>query len=80
MSACKVHLRSKAQLRSSRAKGAAVFPNRSASLLRSCSVQWLCGIRSRQEVKLSNLGRTLGAAVPLIRTEKRLSRNLNQAE
>ncbi len=37
-------------------------------------------IRSRQDVRLSNLGRTLSEAVPLSRTEKRLRRNLKHAE
>jgi hypothetical protein len=40
----------------------------------------LFGIQSSQDVKLSNIGRALGEAIPLIRTEKRLSRNLKHAE
>jgi hypothetical protein len=42
--------------------------------------QMLYGIQSSQDVKLSNIGRALGEAIPLIRTEKRLSRNLKHAE
>ena len=42
--------------------------------------EMLFGIQSSQDVKLSNIGRTLGEAIPLIRTEKRLSRNLKHAE
>ena len=40
----------------------------------------LFGIQSCQDLKLSNIGRALGAANPLILTEKRLSRNLKHAE
>ena len=42
--------------------------------------EMLYGIQSSQDVKLSNIGRTLGETIPLIRTEKRLSRNLKHAE
>jgi hypothetical protein len=42
--------------------------------------QMLFGIQASQDVKLSNIGRALGEAIPLIRTEKRLSRNLKHAE
>ena len=42
--------------------------------------QMLFGIQSSQDVKLSNIGRSLGEDIPLIRTEKRLSRNLKKAE
>ena len=42
--------------------------------------QMLFGIQVSQDVKLSNIGRALGEAIPLIRTEKRLSRNLKHAE
>ena len=42
--------------------------------------QMLYGIQSSQDVKLSNIGRALGEAIPLIRTEKRLSRNLKHGE
>jgi hypothetical protein len=42
--------------------------------------EMLYGIQSSQDVKLSNIGRALGEAIPLIRTEKRLSRNLKHAE
>lgn len=38
--------------------------------------QMLSGIQSSQDVKLSNIGRSLREEIPLIRTEKRLSRNL----
>ena len=42
--------------------------------------EMLYGIQSSQDVKLSNIGRALGEAIPLIRTEKRLSRNLKHPE
>jgi hypothetical protein len=42
--------------------------------------QMLFGIQSSQDVKLSNIGRSLEEEIPLIRTEKRLSRNLKSAE
>jgi hypothetical protein len=42
--------------------------------------QMLYGIQSSQDVKLRNIGRARGEAIPLIRTEKRLSRNLKHAE
>jgi hypothetical protein len=42
--------------------------------------QMLFGIQSSQDVKLSNIGRSLQEEIPLIRTEKRLSRNLKSAE
>ena len=42
--------------------------------------EMLYGIQSSQDVKLSNIGRALGEAIALIRTEKRLSRNLKHAE
>lgn len=42
--------------------------------------EMLFGIQSSQDVKLSNIGRALGEAIPLIRTEKRLSRNLKHVE
>ena len=38
--------------------------------------QMLFGIQSSQDVKLSNISRSLQEKIPLIRTEKRLSRNL----
>ena len=40
----------------------------------------LFGIQSSQDVKLSNIGRSLGEHIPLIQTEKRLSRHLKKAE
>jgi hypothetical protein len=42
--------------------------------------EMLYGIQSSQDVKLSNIGRALGEDIPLIRTEKRLSRNLKHAQ
>ena len=42
--------------------------------------QMLFGIQSSQDVKLSNIARSLKEDIPLIRTEKRLSRNLKSAE
>jgi hypothetical protein len=38
------------------------------------------GIQPSQDVKLSNISRALGESIPLIRTEKRLSRNLKHTE
>jgi hypothetical protein len=43
-------------------------------------VEMLFGIQSSQDVKLSNISRSLQEKIPLIRTEKRLSRNLKSAE
>jgi hypothetical protein len=42
--------------------------------------QMLFGIQSSQDVKLSNIARSLQEEIALIRTEKRLSRNLKKAE
>jgi hypothetical protein len=42
--------------------------------------QMLFGIQSSQDVKLSNIGRSLNEEISLIRTEKRLSRNLKSGE
>ena len=42
--------------------------------------QMLFGIQSSQDVKLSNIARSLKEEITLIRTEKRLSRNLKSAE
>jgi hypothetical protein len=42
--------------------------------------QMLFGIQSSQDVKLSNIARSLQEKISLIRTEKRLSRNLKSAE
>ena len=42
--------------------------------------QRLFDIQSSQDVKLRNIGRSLQEEVPLIRTEKRLSRNLTSSE
>ena len=42
--------------------------------------QMLFGIQSSQDVKLSNIARSLQENIALIRTEKRLSRNLKSAE
>jgi hypothetical protein len=42
--------------------------------------QMLLGVQSSQDAKLSNIGRSLGEDIPLIQTEKRLSRNLKKAE
>jgi hypothetical protein len=42
--------------------------------------QMLFGIQSSQDVKLSNISRSLQEKIALIRTEKRLSRNLKSAE
>ena len=42
--------------------------------------QMLFGIQSSQDVKLSNIARSLQETIALIRTEKRLSRNLKSTE
>jgi hypothetical protein len=42
--------------------------------------EMLFGIQSSQDVKLSNIARALQENIALIRTEKRLSRNLKRAE
>ncbi len=42
--------------------------------------QMLFGIQSSQDVKLSNIARSLQESIALIRTEKRLSRNLKSAD
>ena len=42
--------------------------------------QMLFGIQSSQDVKLSKIARSLKEDISLIRTEKRLSRNLKSAE
>src|SRR6266699_1548646 len=42
--------------------------------------EMLFGIQSSQDVKLSNIARALKEDIELIRTEKRLSRNLKRAE
>ena len=42
--------------------------------------QMLFGIQAAQDVKLSNIARSLSEAIPLIKTEDRLSRNLKAAE
>jgi hypothetical protein len=42
--------------------------------------QMLFGIQASQDVKLSNIARSLKEAIPLIKTEDRLSRNLKAAE
>ncbi len=42
--------------------------------------QMLFGIQASQDVKLSNIARSLQETIALIRTEKRLSRNLKSAE
>ena len=42
--------------------------------------QMLFGIQASQDVKLSNIARSLKEDIPLIKTEDRLSRNLKTAE
>ena len=42
--------------------------------------QMLFGIQASQDVKLSNIARSLKEDMPLIETEKRLSRNLKADE
>ena len=42
--------------------------------------QMLFGIQAGQDVKLSNIARSLKEEIPLIKTEDRLSRNLRAVE
>ena len=42
--------------------------------------QMLFGIQASQDVKLSNIARSLKEEIPLIKTEDRLSRNLKAIE
>jgi hypothetical protein len=72
----KVRSRLKAQLTKFSAE---LCANLSKPLGRFVS-QMLFGIQSSQDVKLSNIGRSLQEEIPLIRTEKRLSRNLKSME
>jgi hypothetical protein len=48
--------------------------------LEKFSCQMLFGIQASQDVKLSNIARSLKEDIPLIETEKRLSRNLSADE
>jgi hypothetical protein len=48
--------------------------------LEKFACQMLFGIQASQDVKLSNIARSLKEAIPLIETEKRLSRNLKAEE
>ena len=42
--------------------------------------EMLYGIQASQDIKLSNIGRSLQESIPLIKTEDRLSRNLNSED
>ena len=42
--------------------------------------EMLYGIQASQDIKLSNVGRSLQESIPLIKTEDRLSRNLNSED
>lgn len=48
--------------------------------LEKFACQMLFGIQASQDVKLSNIARSLKEKIPLIETEKRLSRNLKAEE
>jgi len=48
--------------------------------LEKFAAQMLFGIQASQDVKLSNIARSLKEEIPLIKTEDRLSRNLKAAE
>ena len=48
--------------------------------LRKFLVQMLYGIQASKDVKLSNIARSLNEAIPLIKTENRLSRNLGRMD
>lgn len=48
--------------------------------LEKFACQMLFGIQASQDVKLSNIARSLKEEIPLIETEKRLSRNLKSSE
>ena len=76
MHASKVRSRLKAQL----TKFALALCGDLPKPLEKFVTQMLFGIQASQDVKLSNIGRALGESIPLIRTEKRLSRNLKHAE
>ena len=76
MHASKVRSRLKAQL----TKFALALCSDLPKPLEKFVTQMLFGIQASQDVKLSNIGRALGESIPLIRTEKRLSRNLKHAE
>jgi hypothetical protein len=72
----KVRSRLKAQL----TKFSSLFCAALSKPLAKFVSQMLFGIQSSQDVKLSNIARSLQEAIPLIRTEKRLSRNLKSPE
>ena len=72
----KVRSRLKAQLTKFAAELCSDLPKPLAKFV----TQMVFGIQASQDVKLSNIGRALGETIPLIRTEKRLSRNLKQAK
>lgn len=42
--------------------------------------QIICGIQASKDVKLSNISRPLGEDIPLIKTETRLSRQINSQD
>jgi hypothetical protein len=48
--------------------------------LEKFACQMMFGIQASQDVKLSNIARSLKEEIPLIETEKRLSRNLRADE
>ena len=48
--------------------------------LRNFVEEMLFGIQASQDVKLSNIARSLQEAIPLLKTEDRLSRNLQAEE
>lgn len=48
--------------------------------LRAFVGEMLFGIQARQDVKLGNIARSLDKAIPLVKTEDRLSRNLKEKE
>lgn len=72
----KVRSRLKAQL----AKFSSEFCEGLSKPLAKFVGQMLFGIQSSQDVKLSNIARSLKEDIPLIETEKRLSRNLKSRE
>ncbi len=72
MESSKVHSRLKAQM----TKFTLEVSEGLSMLLRGFVGEMLFGIQASQDVKLSNLARSLHEEIPLIRTEDRLWRNL----
>ena len=76
MQSSKVRARLKAQL----TKFALALTEGLSQPLRNFRAEMLFGIQASEDVKLSNIARSLKEAIPLIKTEDRLSRNLKAVE